>query len=166
MKVDALNTPLLKRAKEGWRRHALLGGLAALLLTPLILICFIDNPDDPYSPEVRHLNALRQIAAETPVHPAFAKLATTEMAKNTGSLIVTGYRVSGYAATYSEVKDFYIRELTARGWKFIGEDKEKVLIGGEHRSLKFRKDEYQIDIYYDDKEPLEYHVDYVWDWPD
>jgi hypothetical protein len=108
------------------------------------------------------MSALRQIYAGTPVYPDFKKLDhVTEMGKETGVTIVVGY--DSFAAP-NDVKNFYVKELTTRGWTLLEDKTNTAIIGSDMRHFTFGKDGYLINIEHKDGSQI-YYVGYVWNRP-
>lgn len=134
-----------------------LGALFLLLLTPFILIVIIKNPDDE-----KRLQTLRQIAAETPLYPNFKQINSSEGAKSTSAIVTVWYQVPTYSTSFDQVKEFYVKELSAKGWGSPQEDNINRVLGGEERELSFQKGEYRIYISWQSSSPNEYSIDYSW----
>ena len=154
MNVAALTKSAISRAQKEWWRYALWSVFWALLLGPMILMAFMGDPADK-----KRLETLRRIVAETPLHPDFKEVGSrSELSKNTGAIIIIGYRGAPYATTYDDVKNFYVRELPLKGWNLTADD-------GETRQLTFRRGEYKIVIQPEVTSTADYVVDYMWDRP-
>ncbi|MDQ3819418.1 MAG: hypothetical protein M3362_17310 [Acidobacteriota bacterium] len=112
------------------------------------------------SPEERKtLEKLHQIAAETPVYLGFKEIGSHEGANSLNAVLSFYYRST---ASYEEVKVFYTKELTAKGWTGPrGEPTGDGTIG-----INFRRDEYAIAIYYDrsavQDDDWNYAISYSW----
>lgn len=106
------------------------------------------------------LDKLRQIAAETPVYPSLNQTNSNYVIKNSGGDLAFYYRS---AANYDEVKSFYIKELTAKGWS---DAKESTSAGGA-KELEFRKGDYYISVFYSthEREGWDYSINFGWDKP-
>ncbi len=133
------------------------GIFALLLLTPMLLLALIKNPDD-----WKRVQTLHQIAADTPLYPGFKEIGSHEGANSQNAGISYYYRST---ASYEEVKVFYTKELTAKGWSGPrGEPTGDSTIG-----INFRKGEYSIHIYYDGSavrdDDWNYSIAYSWGMP-
>jgi hypothetical protein len=103
------------------------------------------------------LTTLEQIAAETPVYPAFSQISSTHVIKKDGGTLALFYQSP---ASYSEVRAFYIKELTAKGWRV---DEERTY-GGNTVGITFRKGEYSIVVEYSSPrdQDWDYALSYRW----
>jgi hypothetical protein len=61
-----------------------------------------------------HVIALRELARDTPVYPGFEKTGESLTVKRRLVRYFVFYRSN---KTFSEIEDFYHRELTARSWR-------------------------------------------------
>jgi hypothetical protein len=108
----------------------------------------------------QRLKPLRQIAAETPVHPRLKEISSGYIAKNTHANLTYNYRSE---ASFDEIKSFYVKELIARGWS--GPREETGVTG--MRDLIFHKGDYTI-IVTDGREATsdwDYGIYYGWHQP-
>jgi hypothetical protein len=128
--------------------------MVTLIVLLLNLSCAsrLHNSGDRKNPD-----ALRQIATETPVPLSFSQMSSTNNFKSTGATLSFYYRS---AENYEEVKKFYTKELTVRGWSGPEED----TYGGGTQGIRFRKGEYSIAVFYDDvaTQGWDYAITYGW----
>jgi hypothetical protein len=125
-----------------------------LLLSLLAAGCILSTDDK------KVLETLRQIAAKTSVYPSFSQIDSRYNAKSTSAVVSFYYRS---AENYREVKNFYTKELTAKGWGTAEED----TYGGGTQGITFKKGEYTIDVFYDSaaSQGWEYAISYSWERP-
>lgn len=110
------------------------------------------------------LKELEQIAASIPNFPQFRGAATyTSSASDDAGI----YKHYTSLANYDEVKDFYLAELSQRGWSLAKEEPVYDWFrdyGG--KSLEFKKQDFLIAIEYTGKKPdsnsWNYAVSFVW----
>lgn len=103
---------------------------------------------------------LQKIANEIPVHPSFTQLRTSHVIKTTNGVFSIKYHSS--ASYRDDVRDFYIKELTARGWSKFEEDS----YGSDQEGMNFRKGEYEIGVFYDPTpNDWDYSIAYSWEKP-
>jgi hypothetical protein len=133
------------------------GILALLLLAPMLMFALIKNPDDQ-----KRLRTLRQIAAETPLYPDFKQFNIAEGAKSTSANVTIWYRVPAYSTGFDQVKNFYLKELPAKGWSSPEDQRFNRVLNGEARELSFHKGEYRVSIYWEDSSPTDYGISYSW----
>jgi hypothetical protein len=109
------------------------------------------------SEEKKTLETLQQLAAETPVYPGFSQIGSTDVIKNGRGTLALFYQSP---ANYSEVRAFYIKELTTRGWRV---DEERTY-GGNTVGITFRKGEYSIVVNYSSPrdQNWDYALNYRW----
>lgn len=141
-------------------RYILWGAFVLFAASPVLLLSFLKNPEDE-----KRLEQLRRIVDETPLPPKFKQTYSIESAKTGMADITVSYGVPAYTVSYDEVKKFYARELSARGWTLDQDSQYKRLDGGEVRYLVFRKGEYRISISNANAPPLDYTVSYSWEKP-
>ncbi len=141
----------ITKANIGW------SALALLLLTPMLLSVLIKNPDDE-----KRLQILRQIAAETPIYPDFKQINSSEGAKSTSAIVTLWYQVPAYSTSFYQVKDFYTKELLARGWNSPENFELNRILDGEVREVSFHKGEYRISVYWEESSPNKYGISYSW----
>ena len=142
------NEPIGADAKSNTRRELLGWALGLLAVSPLLLILFVKNPEDE-----RRLGILRQLATETPVYPDFKRVSVSEGAKSASAFLIIRYSSS---AGFDDVKHFYGRALTLKGWEVPGGNE----FGFGVDELIFRKGEYKIAVGYRDGE---YSVSHLWE---
>lgn len=63
------------------------------------------------------LGQLHLVVKETPVYPTFVQVKSSESSKLNAAFIDITYNVPAYSVSFEEVKAFYTRELTSRGWQ-------------------------------------------------
>ena len=136
--------------KTSSRRDLIGWALGLFTVSPLLLLLFLKNPEDE-----RRLALLRRMAAETPVYPDFKQVSVSEGAKSTGAFLIIMYSSS---AGFDDVKHFYGRALTLKGWEVPGGNE----FGFGADELIFRKGEYKIAVRYRDGE---YSVSHLWERP-
>jgi len=120
-------------------RHSL-AVLCVLGVAAGIAQCFFRNEHGEKLIEVR------QIAAEIPTFPGFDVLRSTEISKSTSAYVGSAYRSRAH---YAEVRDFYTRELTERGWRVESDEPTYDWFrdyGG--RKLTLRKGEFEFWLEY------------------
>jgi hypothetical protein len=107
------------------------------------------------------LNELRRIAAETPVHSAFAQIDSNSISKRDMATLSIFYQSA--ASFNHEVRDFYIKELTARGWRMV----EEIAYSAETEGVQFRKGAYLITVSHTSprRQGWDYSVSYTWERP-
>jgi hypothetical protein len=132
------------------RREMLGWALGLFAVSPLLLLLFFRNPE-----EERRLAILRQMATETPVYPDFKQVSVSEGAKSARAFLIIGYSSN---AGFDDVKHFYGRALTLRGWEVPGGNE----FGFGVDELIFRKGAYKIAVGYRDGE---YSVSHRWEGP-
>jgi hypothetical protein len=126
----------------------------SLLISSLLFAGCMDSEGE------KTLNTLRQLAAQTPVYSGFSQISSTHVIKNGRGTLALFYQSP---ASYSEVRAFYIKELTAKGWRV---DEERTY-GGNTVGITFRKGEYSIVVYHSSPrdQSWDYAVDYRWERP-
>lgn len=130
-----------------------------LVLTLSILSC-----DDAESRQ--QLAALHKLAADTPIFADFKEVRSSNANKPNHALFSRCYNSS---STYNEVKSFYSKTLTAKGWSAPEEETVYGSFGLEEkkdsRKLVFRKAEYRISISYGPKDSsgCNYAISYIWE---
>jgi len=98
--------------------------------------------DDSESQE--KLAQLRQMVAETPLLPGLRKHQTSEYSQNGKAIVVISYYSK---ASYEEVRDFYSKELVAKGWGTpVEEAGPDFGFDSGTRALTFRNGEFLIVI--------------------
>jgi len=130
-----------------------------LLLTPIVLMALFGNRADK-----EQVQALRTLASDTPLYPKFVQSKSTEFDKvNQASLVIT-YTVPAYSVTFDDVKSFYIRELTARGWQQQPFRRKPLIdLGGDREGhVTFSRGNYWITVEPNNR-MTEYLVEYRWD---
>jgi hypothetical protein len=129
--------------------------LLIVVLASLLFAGCLTNPD-----ESKKLDELHRIASEIPVHPSFKQIDSNYMMKST---VVDYGLFYQSAADYDDVKNFYVKELNARGWNSLHE----VALDGENKELTFGKGEYGIAIEYDSaaRQQWNYATTYFWKRP-
>jgi len=133
-------------------------GVVILLLTPVVLLGVFGNRADK-----QQVAALRQLAAETPLYPKFVQATSAEFDKlNYASLTIT-YTVPADNVALDDVRSFYTRELTSRGWQAQEtRDAPVIDLGGDREGhVTFRKGDYRITLA-PGKNNAEYYVTYKW----
>jgi len=114
------------------------------------------------SPEGKaKIKELQDLAAQTEKPADFQQVDYSHISNSDVTIIAYFYKS---AAPYEEVKEFYTRTLTAKGWTTTP---EKALSSWTVRTgtkLTFLKGQYQIDIEYtgDSAEEYQYSVGYGW----
>ena len=108
--------------------------------------------------EKKTLETLHQIAAETPVYPTFKQVNSNSVVKS--QMATLDYYYQAPAFSYGEVKSFYIKELTARGWNKVKEE----TYGGNTEGITFRKGEYAITVFRSSPrdQDWDYALSYTW----
>lgn len=86
------------------------------------------------------LEALRQLAAEIPVYPEFVQIDSTSASRPHRATLSFFYQAP--TVSFSEVESFYIKEMTARGWRIV----EEAPYSADTEGVQFRKGEYLIDV--------------------
>jgi hypothetical protein len=107
------------------------------------------------------LQELGQLAANTPKFPDFEQVNYADIIKSDGAIVTYFYRSS---ASYEEVKNFYSKELTSRGWSGPHEESVAHWLTRIGSQISFRKAQYKINIVYDNTgSKWRFAVDYVWE---
>lgn len=92
----------------------------------------------------KKMGQLRQMVAETPLLPGLRKHQTSEYSTNGKAIVIISYTSK---ASYEEVRDFYSKELVAKGWGTPVEDSGALFgFGSDTKSLTFRSGEFLIVI--------------------
>lgn len=92
----------------------------------------------------KKLTQLRQMVAETPLLPGLRKHQTSEYSKNGKAMVVVSYYSK---ASYEEVRDFYSKELVAKGWGTPVETTGSLFgFGSDTNSLTFKSGEFLVVI--------------------
>ena len=124
----------------------------------IVLLCGLFLVGCMSSEEKKTLETLQHLAAETPMYPGFSQVGSTHVIKNGRGTLALFYQSP---ASYGrEVKGFYIKELTARGW---GVDEERTY-GGNTLGITFLKGEYSIVVNYSSPrdQNWDYAINYSW----
>jgi hypothetical protein len=103
------------------------------------------------------------MAAETPIFPGFVLVSSSHSGKPENAGLYNYYKSS---ARYEEVKEFYIKALSERGWGSPHEDDvPKWFTKDGSKALSFQKGEYKVDIEYnaDASSPWRFALNYVWE---
>ena len=126
--------------------------LLITLLSGLLFAGCLTNQD-----EAKKLGELQRIASEMPTYSGFRQIDSNQMMKS--SVVDYGLFYQS-AASYDEVKNYYVKELTVRGWS----QPEAVMLDGEDKELTFKKGEYGIALEYDStaKQRRNYAITYFW----
>jgi hypothetical protein len=125
--------------------------LALLLSSLLIIGCMTTE-------EKKTLETLQQIATETPVYPKLSLIGSTNVVKRSHGSLSLFYQSP---ASYNlEVREYYIKELSARGWSKFEED----TYGANTEGMKFRKGEYTISVFHSSPrdQDWDYSIAYSW----
>lgn len=104
------------------------------------------------------LTPLQQLASETPVYPKLNQTNSNHIVKQGRAVLAFYYHST---ASYDEVRGFYIKELTAKGWS-IGEERA---YGSDQEGMSFQKGEYVISVYHDptpSDSGWDFAIDYSW----
>jgi hypothetical protein len=107
------------------------------------------------------LKELHRIAAETPVYSAFTQIDSNSISKSHMATLSFFYQS---AASFNyEVKDFYIKELTPRGWRIV----EEIAYSADTEGVQFRKGEYLITVSHTSprRRDWDYSISYTWERP-
>jgi hypothetical protein len=111
----------------------------------------------------KKLEQMRQMAAaEIPVHPSFSQIDSTFSGVRNERWCLHFFYQSPASYDY-KIRDFYLKELAARGWtKF-----EERTAGGNTEVMSFRKGEYSIHVNNSNPkdQDWDYAIDYCWDKP-
>jgi hypothetical protein len=92
------------------------------------------------------------------VYPGFSQINSNHVIKNGRGTLAFYYQSS---ANYDEVRVFYVKELTVKGWSKFEED----TYGSDQEGLSFRKGEYIISVYHDptpSDSGWDFSIDYSW----
>lgn len=112
----------------------------------------------------QHLEALKQIAKETPIYPGGKQVRANDNNKFGSAVLIICYNAP---ASYEEVRRFYSTNLIAKGWVLypFEERRQSLLHSDEAVELVYRKGEYRIAIHQGDNDPTtcNYSVAYVWE---
>jgi hypothetical protein len=131
--------------------------LTALLLTAAVLTsCGKDQ-----------LRALQQIAAETPLFPGFQQLSSSDKIDLDRATLMLCYNSATSMDRMEDVKSFYTRVFTERGWTVIPEQelRRNFLPSIHYRDdFAFRKGEYSVGIKRSDAGGgCHWFITYVWE---
>jgi hypothetical protein len=109
---------------------------------------------------------VRALMREAPVYPSFIQVNSTESSKVDRASIVITYNVPAYTVAFQDVKNFYSRELMAKGWQ-VQPFRQKPLIGSGQPAdgqIIFSKGDYWITVA-PGARISEYTVSYEWENP-
>jgi hypothetical protein len=132
------------------------------LLGILTLIAICGLQGCYVSPEGRaKIKELQELASQTETFPGFEQVDYSDISNSEGTIVAYFYKSS---APYEQVKEFYTRTLSAKGW---ASGPEKPLSSWAVRTgtkLTFFKGQYRIDVEYtaDSEEEYQYSVGYGW----
>ena len=92
------------------------------------------------------LDEMAEILKSLPVHPTKTETNSKNRSLSTKAEIIRKYKSS---ASFEETKEFYIKTLSERGWRFVedNEPKYKGRYRGE-RILYFTRDEFLLSVQY------------------
>jgi len=99
---------------------------------------------------------LQTLAQELPKFPNFKQVHYADISKS-GIAVVSYYYKS--AAAFERVKEFYRKELSARGWT---EEKQEGWWIDSSSPITFRKGNYKIVLTRDDILVWQYTIDFSW----
>ncbi len=122
----------------------------------IFVVAVAMSREDPESQ--KRLTQLRQMAAETPLLPGFQKRRTSENSKRGRAMLTLTYTSP---AKYEEVRDFYSKELVAKGWGPPVEKSHSFVFGPETKSITFQSGEFLITI--GEGESSEFTFIYRWE---
>jgi hypothetical protein len=128
---------------------------AIILLTVLLSANCFTNPE-----EAKKLDELRRIAADTPIYTDFRQIDSNYMMKST--VVDLGFFYQS-TASFDEVKAFYVKGLSAKGWS----SSEEQNLSDDNRELTFVKGPYSIVVEYDSasRQQWNYAITYAWERP-
>lgn len=127
----------------------------AFVITCTIQGCYI-------SPEGKaKIKELQELAAQTEKFPDFEQVDYSHVSNEKTTIIAYFYKS---VAPYEQVKDFYTRTLSAKGWISVPEKPLSSWMMPTGRKLTFFKGQYWIDIEYteDTEAEYQYSVGYGW----
>ena len=117
-----------------------------------------------FSRNEEKVTELRNLAAAAPVYPQSVETKSTALSNTNHASVRFTYYISGPIVSFDDVRLFYFRELTAKGWSPHPTRYDPVIdLGGDREGhVTFRRDRYWITV-----EPgrltNEYDVTYRWE---
>jgi hypothetical protein len=122
----------------------------------LLVVAFIGFHGCRTANQRARIAELQALAQEIPAFPDFKQVHYEDISKS-GAAVVTYYYQS--AAAFENVKEFYTKELSARGW--TAEKQEGLWVDSSSPST-FRKGNYKIVLTRDDILMWQYTIDFSW----
>jgi hypothetical protein len=122
----------------------------------LLAVAFIGLQSCRTAEQRARIAELQSLAQELPKFPDFKEVRTADISKS-GIAVVTYYYKSPSA--YDSVKEFYRKELAARGWT---EEKQEGWWADSNSPTTFRKGNYKIVLTRDDILMWQYTIDFSW----
>jgi len=135
--------------------------VAAVLLLLLVPTFFLFRRAERNNKALPQLRALMQ---ETPVYFQFRQTKATEYPGINRASIVVTYNVPAYTVNFEDVKSFYMREMTSRGWQQQPYRRKPLIdLGGDRDGhVTFSKGNYWITVEPNDG-TTNYLVEYRWE---
>ena len=147
----------ITRLTNHWWRYLLWGIFWSLILVPMMLaLVFMSIHEGDTSRQ--YVPELRKIAAETPMFPGSQKIADKVVLKASTAKLFTSYSTQ---AGFDEIKLFYKRELTARGWT-LPKGPSHSFIDFDVHSDHYRRGDYFIAVD-SNSGSNRYLVVFIWD---
>lgn len=146
---------LVKAMLKGWRKEVLIFTISGLLVFLFVYQMKQNSPNKDDS----KLKEVQQLVSEIPDFPAFKSAGTTNY--KSGYEVVDITKHFNSTADYNEVKDFYSKIFSQRGWTALGEEH----VGRSSKQVTFQKGEFSVIVYHVDGDPnrgYNYAIDYVW----
>lgn len=114
----------------------------------------------------RQLDVLHQIAADTPLHPAFVQLRSSDYVNVGHAGVVRCYSAE---ANDADVRRFYSQVFASKGWALAEEEQLRGLYPEGSYQLTFRKGAYAIELGHSNLDPrngvCNYSLTYYWNPP-
>ena len=115
----------------------------------------------------RELENLRRIAAETPLHPGFVQLRSSDFHKTSHAAIIRCYSVR---ANDGDIRRFYSQLFASKGWALAKEEELGGFYPEGSYELTFRKGAYAIKLGHSNLDPrsgeCNYSLTYHWNLPE
>lgn len=121
------------------------------------LVCLVALTGCRTTSQRAKLEELQSLAAEIPKFPEFKQSRYQDISKP-GMATVTYYYDCACASRIEPVRDFYVKELTARGWT---QEKAENRFGKFDSPLTFHKGNYKI-VFTRDELLQQYSLDFAW----
>lgn len=125
------------------------------LATLAVLGCYVSKEGQA------RIKELQQLAADTDKFSDFKQVDYSHVSKSERTVIAYFY---SSAAPYDQVKQFYTRTLSEKGWTVHSEESMNVWLQQSGSRLTFTKGQYTIDLEHagDSDGGYQYAVDYAW----